>query len=92
MLQFMRSTHIFSIKMCIADYLGKGYLPSNNPTYENEVNKLVTDTKFCKGISQRAKYCYRDVSSDNLIIITVSLGVMILSLITRVKIIADQFG
>ena len=56
--------------MCIADYLGKGCLPSNIPTYEKEVNKLVTDSTFCKGISRRAKYCYRDVSSDNLIIMT----------------------
>ena len=59
-----------SIKMCIADYLGKGYLPLEIATYEKEVNKLVTDSKFCKGISRRAKYCYRDVSRDNLIIMT----------------------
>ena len=53
--------------MCIADYLGKGYLPLEIPTYEKEVNKSVTDSKFCKGFSRRAKYCYRDVSRDNLI-------------------------
>ena len=35
---------------------------------KKEVNKLVTDSKFCKGISRRAKYCYRDVSRDSLII------------------------
>ena len=59
-----------SIKMCITDYFGKGYLPSNIHTYEKGVNKLVTDSKFCKGISQRAKYFYRDISPDNLIKMT----------------------
>mgnify|MGYP005705612063 FL=1 len=59
-----------SIKMCIADYLAKGYLPATIPTKENKVIKLITDSKFCKGISRRAKYCYRDVSSDNLVVMT----------------------
>ena len=44
-----------SIKIWITDYSGKGYLSSNIPTYKKEVNKLVTDSKFCKGISRRAK-------------------------------------
>ena len=51
MLQFMRSTRIFPLKMCIADSLEKGYLPLNIPTYEKEINKFVTDSNFCKGIS-----------------------------------------
>ena len=59
-----------TIKMCIADYLAKGYLPATIPTKENKVIKLITDSKFCKGISRRAKYCYRDVSSDNLVVMT----------------------
>jgi len=59
-----------SIKMCIADYLAKGYLPATIPTKENKVIKLITDSKFCKGISRRAKYCYIDVSSDNLVVMT----------------------
>ena len=56
--------------MCIADYLAKGYLPSTIPTKVNKVNKLITDSKLCKYISRRAKYCYRGVSSDDLVIMT----------------------
>ena len=48
--------------MCIADYLGKGYLPLIFLHIKNEVNELVSDSNFCKEISPRAKYCYRDVS------------------------------
>ena len=44
-----------SIKMCIADYLAKGYLPATIPTKENKVIKLITDSKFCKGISRKKK-------------------------------------
>ena len=50
-----------SIKICIADYLAKGYLPSTIPTTQNKINKSITYSKFCKGISRKAKYCYRDV-------------------------------
>ena len=48
----------------------KDYLPATIPTKENKVIKLITDSKFCKGISRRVKYCYRDVSSDNLVVMT----------------------
>ena len=59
-----------SIKLCIADYLVKSHLPSTIPTTTNKINKLITYSKFCKGISRRVKYCYRDVSSDNLVVMT----------------------
>ena len=59
-----------SIKIYIADYLAKGYIPSKIPTTKNKVNKLITDLKFRKSISRRAKYFYRDVSSDNLVVTT----------------------
>ena len=81
-----------SIKTSIADYLGKGYLPLDSPTYEKEVNKLVTDSTLCKGISWRAKYCYRNVSRDNLIIMIGVTWSDDLSIIAWVKIIEDQFG
>ena len=59
-----------SIKMCITDYLEKGYLPLKHSTQENKGNHLVTDSKFHKGISRRAKYCCRGVSPNTLNIMT----------------------
>ena len=50
--------------------MAKDYLPSIIPTKENKVNKLITDSKFCKGTSRRAKYYYRDISPDNLVVMT----------------------
>ena len=59
-----------SIKMCIADYLAKGYLPSTTSTTMNKVNNVITKSKFCKGIGRRAKYCYKGMSSNNLVVMT----------------------
>ena len=59
-----------SIKVCIADYLAKGYLPSTISITTNKVNNVITESKVCKGISRRAKYCYNDISSDNLVVMT----------------------
>ena len=78
--------------MYIADFLGKGYLPTIFLTQETKVNKLVTNSKFCKGISRKAKYCYRNVSPDNLIIMTGITWSDDLNLTARVKLIVDQFG
>ena len=52
----------------IVDYLAKGYLPSKILTRTNKVNNLIIDSKFYKGISRRAKYCYKDISSDNFVV------------------------
>ena len=57
-----------SIKIYIADYLKKSQLPSQIPTQENKMNRLVTDSIFCKGINRKSKYCYRYLSTGNLII------------------------
>ena len=56
--------------MCIADYLARDYLPLKILTKENKVYKLIKNLTFCKGISRRAKYCYRGVSSDTLVVMT----------------------
>ena len=53
-----------SIKMCIADFLQKCYLPYKITKQENKVNTLITDSNFCKSISRRSNYCYRDASPD----------------------------
>ena len=50
--------------------MAKGYLPSTISTTTNKVNNVITESKFCKGISRRAKYCYKDISSDNLVVMT----------------------
>ena len=56
--------------MCITDYLARDYLPLKILTKENKVYKLIKNLTFCKGISRRAKYFYRDISSDNLVVTT----------------------
>ena len=56
--------------MYIADYLAKGYLPSTISIITNKVNNVITESKFCKGISRREKYCYKDISSDKLVLMT----------------------
>ena len=37
-----------SIKMCIADFLGKNYSPTKIPKHETKASKLVTDSKNLK--------------------------------------------
>ena len=59
-----------SVRQCIADYLGKGNLPSTIPSKPSEIQTETFHSNFCQEIKKRAAKSNENVSYDNLMIIT----------------------
>ena len=59
-----------SVRQCIADYLGKGNLPSIIPSKPSEIQTETFHSNYCQEIRKRAAKDNKNVSYDNLMIIT----------------------